>query len=98
VYWLTDSIDGGPIASQSHVLVHPDWDASDLWRKALFPLGVELLRKTLRDLENGVIVEVPQDEAMATWEPSWDRPPLHRPDLPQIGNAPAGFEVRTRLH
>lgn len=94
VYWLTDNVDGGPIAAQEHVLVRPDDDASSLWRRELFPLGVGLLRRVLRDLEDGILIEVPQDEACATWEPSWERPPLHRPDLTQIGSGPAGFDVQ----
>lgn len=93
VYWLTDNVDGGPIAAQQHVFVPPrrsqavtiDDHASQLWRQQLFPLGIRLLTKTLRDLDGGTIVEIPQDEACATWEPSWTRPPLFRPELTQIG-------------
>ena len=48
-------------------------------------MGVRLLARVLRDLDQGVIVEIPQNESVATWEPSWERPPLHRPELPQIG-------------
>lgn len=90
VYWLTRNVDGGPIAAQDYCLIRPDDDASSLWRRELFPMGVRLLSEALEDLSNGVIVEVPQDEACATWEPSWDRPPLHRPDLLQIGGV-SGF-------
>lgn len=81
VYWLTDSVDAGPLAAQRHVLVPPGIDASELWRTELFPLGVSLLRKVLRDLAGGVVVRVPQDERCATWEPSIGRAPLRRPDL-----------------
>lgn len=94
VYWLNDVVDGGPLAAQEHVFVKPGDDASSLWKRELFPLGLRLLCKVLRDLDNGVIVEVPQDGACMTWEPSWERPPLHRPDLVQIGAGPAGFETR----
>jgi methionyl-tRNA formyltransferase len=94
VYWFTDSVDCGPIAAQDWCFVPPAWrtsahpvdGASVLWRQELFPIGVRLLRDVLRDLDNGVIVEIPQDELNATWEPSWERPPLHRPELPQIGS------------
>jgi methionyl-tRNA formyltransferase len=91
VYWLTDNVDGGPIAAQEHVLVRPGVDASTLWRTKLFPLGIQLLLDALDDIDRGVIIEVPQDEACATWEPSWERPPLHRPDLPQIGSGVPGM-------
>jgi methionyl-tRNA formyltransferase len=94
VYWLTDNVDGGPIAAQEHCHVRPGDDASSLWRRELFPLGIDLLARVLRDLERGIVVEVPQDESVATWEPSWERPPLHRPELPQIGRGLNGFEHR----
>lgn len=95
VYWLTDNVDGGPIAAQDWCFVRPEWihagvhggaGASELWRERLFPMGIELLRGTLRDLDRGVIVEREQDGMLATWEPGWDRAPLYRPELPQIGS------------
>lgn len=96
VYWLTDNVDGGPVAQQAHTLVAPGTTASALWRGKLFPMGLTLLRNALADLDHGVIVEVPQDEASATWEPSIGRPPLHRPDLIQIGAGVPGYEHTTR--
>ena len=86
VYWLTNAVDGGPLAAQSHVLIAPDDTPETLWRGKLAPLGVRLILRVLADLGAGRKVAVPQDEAMATWEPSWGRPPVFRPDLPQIGN------------
>lgn len=85
VYWLTNRVDGGPIAAADWCHVRPGTTPSDLWRDQLFPMGVRLVRKVLNDLDAGVIVRAEQDEKSATWEPSWDRPPVHRPDLPQIG-------------
>lgn len=93
VYWLTKNVDGGPIAAQDWCFVRPGWDASDLWKEALFPMGVRLIRRVLDDLEGRRMVAIPQDESLATWEPSWDRPPLFRPDLPAIGAGPAGYEI-----
>jgi methionyl-tRNA formyltransferase len=90
-YWLTDNVDGGPVAAQDFCFVRPDDDASSLWRRDLFPMGVRLLAQVLRDLDEGHVVEVPQDESVATWEPSVDRPPLYRPELPQIGRGVNGY-------
>jgi methionyl-tRNA formyltransferase len=84
VYWLSNRIDAGDIAAQDWCWVRPDDDASSLWRRELFPLGVELLALVLDDLERGVIRRQPQDEDVATWEPSWHRPPVERPDLPRL--------------
>jgi len=93
VYWLTDNTDAGPIAAQQHVFVRPGETAESLWREQLAPLGVRLLLKTLADLDHGLAVRVPQDENCATWEPSFDRPPLFRPELPQLGATSLRFEV-----
>lgn len=69
------------------------WTADELWRQALQPLGVELLRKTLRDVAEGKLVCVPQDHRLATWEPALDPPALYRPDLPRLGRMPEGYRV-----
>lgn len=95
VYWLNDTVDGGPVAAQEHVLIDPAWDAAALWRKALQPLGLGLLRRAITDIGNGVLVRVPQDQRLATWEPKLDAPPLFRPELLQIGAAWDGYTVVT---
>ncbi len=93
VYWLDNGVDTGPIAKQDWCHVRPGWGASDLWREELFPMGVHLLRETLHELLAGTVTAVPQDEAVATWEPSWQRPPLYRPELPEIGPMPNGYRL-----
>ena len=89
VYWLTDNVDAGDLAAQEHALLRAGDDAGSLWRRDLFPLGAELLTRVALDLAAGRIVRVPQDESSATWEPSWGRPPLHRPELPLLCGAGA---------
>lgn len=93
VYWLSDNTDAGDIAAQDFCLVPPDSSPGDLWVDYLFPMGVALFMRVLRDLSRGSLVAVPQNEALATWEPSWDRPPLRRPDLVMIGGGLAGMKV-----
>lgn len=88
VYWLDDRVDGGPIAAQRHVLVRPGTSASELWRQQLFPLGLALIGEVLDQLGRGLYRAVPQDEKCATWEPSWEREPLHRPEVLEIGPMP----------
>lgn len=95
VYWLSENTDGGPIAAQEHVFIRPGDDAGELWRRDLFPLGLRLLRRVVYDVAGGLIVRIPQDDALASWEPSWSRPPLHKPELPQIGSI-SGFNVVSR--
>lgn len=95
MYWLSDNVDAGPIAAQDWCHVRPDDTPSSLWRRELFPMGLRLIRQTLDDLAAGDVIAVPQDESVATWEPSWERPPLHRPELPELGPMPGGFTLRT---
>ena len=97
IYWLGPRVDGGPIAASDWLHVRPGTTASDLWRDSLFPMGVRLLVATLADLDAGRLVRVPQEEACATWEPSWDRPPADRPDLPQLTAGPDRIAERFRI-
>lgn len=93
VYWLTDVVDGGPVAAQGWCFTRPGDTPAGLWRRELFPMGLRLFDSVLGDLEAGLIVSVPQDQALATWEPSVGRPPVYRPDLIPIGPAPEGFRM-----
>jgi methionyl-tRNA formyltransferase len=82
VYWLNDTVDGGPIAAQEHVFIRPDDDARELWTRDLSPLGIKLFRKVLCDICAGKLVRIPQDHELATWEPAvTGQPRLFRPDL-----------------
>lgn len=87
---LTDNVDAGPIVAQDHVFIRPDDTPETLWRRELFPLGVRLFGQVLDTLAMydmaGALDEAfagarHQEEQLATWEPSWERPPLRRPDL-----------------
>lgn len=92
VYWLSKNVDGGPIAAQDYCFIPPGSTPETLWRELLQPMGVRLFIKVLGDLKQGKIIAIPQDESLSTWEPSIDRPPVFRPDLPQIGSFD-GFDV-----
>jgi methionyl-tRNA formyltransferase len=94
VFWLNDTVDGGPIAAQEHCFIKPEWDATELWREALQPLGINLFRRVLSDINRKVITKIPQDTSVATWEPALDPPALYRPDLPQIGATLDGYTVK----
>lgn len=51
VYWLTAALDGGPVVAaggvkfQRQVQILPGESAAELWRRALAPLGAELLEE-----------------------------------------------------
>lgn len=94
VYWLSDTVDGGDIAAQDWCFVRREDTPSELWRRDLFPMGLRLIERTLNDLARGVMVRIPQDDSLATWEPALDVPPLRRPDLPMLSDGrDAGYTV-----
>lgn len=84
IYHLSDNVDGGPIALQQHVLVPPGSTPSALWRDHLFPLGVEMALAAANLVDEGALPYTPQNEELATWEPSLDTQPLFRPELPEL--------------
>ena len=85
VYRLSNRMDGGDVLAQRHVFIRPGDTAEELWRRDLAPLGVELLAQTVAAYAGaGYRHGIAQDEALATWEPSIDRPPAFRPDLLMI--------------
>lgn len=93
-FWLDDGVDTGDVAAQDFVLLRPRDTASSLWRRDLFPMGLRLFARCLALLERGVVTRIPQDPALATWEPSWARPPLHRPGLLMLTDGrPGGYRV-----
>jgi methionyl-tRNA formyltransferase len=85
VYWLNDTVDGGPVAARAPVFIRPGDDARELWARELAPLGLRLLERVLRDVAAGVIVREEQDHSLATWEPAISgAPALYRPELPLL--------------
>lgn len=80
----SDKCDGGDILLQKVMFIDPDWDYHDLW-KEMFPIGVDMVSDAVRMIEKGGCDWQRQDERFATWEPSWERPRLHRNELIQIG-------------
>lgn len=81
VYWLNGGIDRGDIAAQDWTFIEPNTNATMLWRDKLCPIGLNLIEKVLKDILNGVITKIPQDESHATFEPQITREPIYKPDL-----------------
>ena len=84
IYWLNNVVDGGPVLLQRTLFVNRTWTHHELWNR-LFPLGVRMMRDAVRMLSHGEIVQEPQDEQFATWEPPFDPSSrLFRPELFQL--------------
>lgn len=96
-FWADDGVDTGPVCAQDWIHVAPGWTYNDLWNK-LFPLGIDLMLRTLVALENSrTVIAIPQDERVATREPAIEAGQrLHRPELPALpgrGGVSNGFDV-----
>lgn len=71
VYQLNDKWDAGGIVAQDWCFVLPGEDAGSLWRRALSPLGIELLSQTVIDIAaKGEVFITPQQEEFATKAPA----------------------------
>lgn len=51
VYHLTEELDAGPVVFQDWCFVRQGESAAELWRRALAPIGLELLLKAVDHLE-----------------------------------------------
>lgn len=71
VYWMDDGADTGPITAQGWCHVRPADTPAALWRRELAPLGLALIASVLGGLDKGLLTREPQDEQVATWEPSF---------------------------
>lgn len=72
------------VLKREYLFVKKEWDYHDLWAE-LFPIGIEMVSSAVKDIEAGNTKWEKQDESVATWEPSWERPRLKRNDLVMIG-------------
>ncbi len=71
---------------QRSVLVKKEWTYKDLWRDALFSLGVQLILETLKMIEDGKYSAIPQAESLAAWEPPIEQNArLLRPEFIMLG-------------
>ena len=80
IYRLGQKCDSGEILLQRYLWVKKEWDYHELWRN-LFPVGIDMILTAVSLIESGRDEWIAQDESIATWEPSWDRPRLKRSEL-----------------
>ncbi len=88
LYWMDDTVDGGPIAAQDWCFIPPSISPSELWRDHIMPIGLRLFSQVLSLADQRKIVAEPQEVSIATWEPAIDGvPQLWRPDVPMLGSS-----------
>ena len=103
VFWLNAGIDRGDIAYQEFCFIQPELlqmdpkkAAAKLWREELQEVGIRLMTKALEDIKKGVIIKVPQDHKLSTWEPSTDVKDIYRPDSLLLN--PPGENIKDEWH
>lgn len=67
--WMAEKLDAGDLILQRETPIEDDETTADLWQR-LTPMGAEVLRDTMRLMEQGQAPRVPQDETQKTLAPS----------------------------
>jgi methionyl-tRNA formyltransferase len=69
VFWTDPGIDTGPILLQKEADLGPDETGGSLYYNTLFPLGVDVVLKSVDLIAAGNPPRIPQDESQATHDP-----------------------------
>lgn len=72
VYHLTEELDAGPVAFQDWCFVRKGESAADLWRRALAPLGRDLLLKAVDHLNSYGFIPREGQENLSVGDTSGD--------------------------
>lgn len=70
--FMDEGLDTGDILLQTKVSINDDETSEEL-KKRLSAIGAELLIKTLKELENGTLERIKQDDSQATLSPPLDK-------------------------
>ncbi len=72
IFWADGGIDTGPILLQKIVDIGIEDTTGSLYFNHLFPMGIDALMESVGLIKNGTADRLPQDEALATYEPICD--------------------------
>ena len=72
VLWVDKGIDTGPILLQKEVEIGPDDTTGSIYFNKLFPMGIDALVEAVALIKAGRAPKIPQDHALATYEPPCD--------------------------
>lgn len=67
-FWCDDGIDSGPICEQEPVLLKPGESAGRAYHTRFIPAGLRALRRVIKNLRQGEIHSLAQDNALATYD------------------------------
>lgn len=69
IFWPDAGIDTGPILLQREVPIGPDDTVGSIYFNHLFPMGVEAMVESVRQVREGTAARIEQDHSQATYEP-----------------------------
>jgi len=72
VFWADGGIDTGPILLQKAIDIRWEDTTGSLYFNHLFPMGIAALMESVELIKAGTAPRLPQDEALATYEPVCD--------------------------
>ena len=72
VFWPDEGLDTGPLLLTKRCEVRPDDTLGSLYFDRLFPIGVDALAESVALVAEGNAPQVPQDHALASYEPPCD--------------------------
>lgn len=71
-FWCDDGLDTGPICEQRPVVLAPGESPGRAYFTRFVPAGLEALGAAARQIAAGVVRRVPQEEALATYDPPYE--------------------------
>ncbi len=72
ILWVDKGIDTGPILLQKEIDISPEDTTGSIYFNKLFPMGVDAIAEAVDLIKSGQAPKLPQDEALATYEPPCD--------------------------
>ncbi len=72
ILWVDKGIDTGPILLQKEVEIAPDDTTGSIYFNRLLPMGIDALVEAVDLIKSGKAPKIPQDHALATYEPPCD--------------------------
>ncbi|KYO66750.1 methionyl-tRNA formyltransferase [Thermovenabulum gondwanense] len=68
IMWMDEGMDTGDIFLQEKIVIEDNWTSEDLSIR-LSNLGADLLLKSLKEIERGNLLRIPQEDKKATYAP-----------------------------
>ena len=69
IHFIDEGVDTGPILLQEKVAIEPDDTVKSLYFDKLYPMGIRMIAKAVRQIREGTAQPVAQDENQASFQP-----------------------------